>query len=120
MNAMLSLKDLHQRGYDTVIVAAPDASGRLVGKRLTPKKLEAFVDRGIAMSACTFGWDMPQDLGLEVPYTGWHTGWRDFLLMPDLTTLRPCAWLEHTAIVIADLVEEADHSPVVIAPRTIL
>lgn len=120
MNAMLSLKDLHQRGYDTVIVAAPDASGRLVGKRLTPKKLEAFLDRGIAMSACTFGWDMPQDLGLEVPYTGWHTGWRDFLLMPDMTTLRPCAWLEHTAIVIADLVEEADRSPVVIAPRTIL
>ena len=118
--SMLDLADLHDLGYDTVIVAAPDMAGRLIGKRLTPEKLEVFAERGIAVSSCTFGWDVAQDLGLEVPYTGWHTGWRDFLLIPDLATLRPAAWLEHTAIVLADIVEEHDRSPVEIAPRQIL
>jgi len=120
MSAPLTMDDLHLQGYDTVIVAAPDMHGRLIGKRLTPRKLEEFRHRGIAVSSCTFGWDLPQDIGLEVPYAGWHTGWRDFLLMPDMSTMRPAAWLENTAIVIADIVEEHDHSPVEISPRRIL
>lgn len=116
----LTLDDLDAGGYDTVIVCAPDMAGRLVGKRLTPRKFAEFRDRGIAMSSCTFGWGISQDIGLEVPYTGWHTGWRDFLLIADLATLRPAAWLERTAIVLADIVEEHDRSPVEIAPRQIL
>lgn len=119
MKAPLSLEDLHGP-YDTVIVAAPDMTGRLVGKRLSPAKLEGILERGLAMSACTFGWDLPQDIGLEVPYAGWHNGWRDFVMVPDLATLRPCGWLERTAIVLADLVEEDDRSAVAIAPRTVL
>ena len=116
----LTLDDLRDGGYDTVIVCAPDMTGRLVGKRLTPKKFDEFRERGIALSSCTFGWDVAQDIGLEVPYTGWHTGWRDFLLIADLATLRPAAWLQRTAIVLADIVEEHDRSPVEIAPRQIL
>lgn len=120
MKNVLTIDDLHQQGYDTVIVAAPDMHGRLIGKRLTPRKLEDFLHRGIAMSSCTFGWDLPQDIGLEVPYAGWHNGWRDFLLIPDLSTMVPAAWLERTAIVMADIVEEHDRSPVEISPRRIL
>jgi glutamine synthetase len=116
----LTTQDLATQGYDTVIVCAPDMTGRLIGKRLTPNKFEEFRQRGIAVSSCTFGWDIAQDLGLEVPYTGWHTGWRDFLLIADLATLRPAAWLQRTAIVLADIVEEHDRSPVEIAPRQIL
>ncbi len=116
----LTLDDLEAGGYDTVIVCAPDMAGRLVGKRLTPRKFAEFRERGIAMSSCTFGWGISQDIGLEVPYTGWHTGWRDFLLIADMATLRPAAWLERTAIVLADIVEEHDRSPVEITPRQIL
>lgn len=116
----LTLDDLDTGGYDTVIVCAPDMAGRLVGKRLTPRKFAEFRERGIAMSSCTFGWGISQDIGLEVPYTGWHTGWRDFLLIADMATLRPAAWLEGTAIVLADIVEEHDRSPVEITPRQIL
>jgi glutamine synthetase len=116
----LTIDDLVAQGYDTVIVCAPDMTGRLIGKRLTPRKFAEFVDRGIAVSSCTFGWDVAQDIGLEVPYTGWHTGWRDFLLIADLSTMRPAAWLQRTAIVLADIVEEHDRSPVEIAPRQIL
>jgi glutamine synthetase len=120
MRNVLTLDDLEKQGFDTVIVAAPDMHGRLIGKRLTPKKLADFQDRGIALSSCTFGWDLPQDIGLEVPYAGWHTGWRDFLLIPDMSTLVRAAWLERTAIVIADIVEEHDRSPVEVSPRRIL
>jgi len=120
MTGTLTLDDLHQRGYDTVIVAAPDMHGRLIGKRLTPRKLEEFQHHGIGVSSCTFSWDLPQDIGLQVPYTGWHSGWRDFLLMPDLSTMVPAAWLERTAIVMSDIVEEHDHSPVEVTPRRIL
>lgn len=116
----ISLAELRAGDYDTVIVVAPDMNGRLVGKRLAPRKLDAFADQGIGMSACTFGWDIQQDVGLEVPYVGFHTGWRDFLLVPDLATLRPAAWLERTAVVMADIVEEHDRSPVEITPRRIL
>ncbi len=116
----LTMHDLVERGIDTVIVCAPDMSGRLIGKRLTPTKFAEFSERGIAVSSCTFGWDIAQDLGLEVPYTGWHTGWRDFLLIADLATMRPAAWLQRTAIVLADIVEEHDRSLVEIAPRQIL
>lgn len=120
MRNPLTVEDLHAQDYDTVIIAAPDMHGRLIGKRLAPRRFEEFMDRGIAVSSCTFGWDVAQDIGLEVPYAGWHTGWRDFLLIPDLNTLVPAAWLERTAIVIADIVEEHDRSPVEIAPRQIL
>ncbi|MHB1166480.1 MAG: glutamine synthetase family protein [Candidatus Nanopelagicales bacterium] len=120
MKGVLTPDDLRAQGYDTVIVAAPDMHGRLIGKRLTPRKLAEFQHRGVAVSSCTFGWDLPQDIGLEVPFAGWHTGWRDFLLMPDMTTMVPAAWLERTAIVMADIVEEHDHTPVEISPRRIL
>lgn len=120
MRNVLTIDDLHAQGFDTVIIAAPDMHGRLIGKRLTPRKLEEFQHRGIAVSSCTFGWDLPQGIGLEVPYAGWHNGWRDFLLIPDLATMVKAAWLERTAIVMADIVEEHDHSPVEITPRRIL
>ena len=120
MSGMLSLAELETGDFNTVIIAAPDMNGRLVGKRTSPRRLAEFAERGVGMSACTFGWDLPQDIGLVVPYTGWHTGWRDFLMIPDLATLRRAAWLDKTAIVIADIVEEHDRAPVEITPRRIL
>ena len=116
MSGPLTIDDLHAQGYDTVILAAPDMTGQLFGKRLTPAKLEQFRERGIGVSACVVGWDIAQDIGLEVPYAGWHTGWRDFLLVPDLKTLRPAAWLERTAIVMADCVEEHSRELVTLIP----
>ena len=120
MRNVLSMQDLLNKDFDTVIVAAPDMHGRLIGKRLAPKRLTEFAERGVAVSACTFGWDLPQNIGYESAYAGWHTGWRDFLLIPDMSTLVNAAWLDGTAIVLADIVEEHDRSPVEITPRRIL
>ena len=40
--------------------------------------------------------------------------------VPDLSTLRRATWLEHTAIVLCDVVEEERDALVAVAPRTIL
>lgn len=117
MKNVISVQDLLASDFDTVIVAAPDMHGRLIGKRLAPKRLTEFAERGVAVSACTFGWDLPQDIGYQSAYAGWHTGWRDFLLIPDMSTLVNAAWLDGTAIVLADIVEEHDRSPVEITPE---
>jgi glutamine synthetase len=53
-------------------------------------------------------------------YSGHHTGWHDVRLVPDLDTLRRAAWLERTAIVVADFAELGGDDRVVVAPRTIL
>lgn len=120
MTPHLTMDDLGAGGYDTVIVTAPDMTGRLLGKRLTPAMFRELAEPGIAISTCVFGWDINQDIGLEVPYAGWHTGWRDILMRPDMATLRPAAWLQRTAIVMADLYEPETGELVAVAPRTIL
>ena len=48
------------------------------------------------------------------------TGWHDVRLVPDLATLRPAAWLDRTAICVADFVEMGRDDLVAVAPRTIL
>ncbi len=120
MNALLTVDDLLNGDYDTVIVTAPDMSGRLLGKRVAPRKFLDFIEAGVPMSNCVFGWDLPQDMGLDVPFAGFHNGWRDFLLIPDMPTLRHAAWLDRTAIVMADIVDEHTRKPVEITPRAIL
>lgn len=120
MTTLLTSKDLLSGDYDTVIVTAPDMTGRLLGKRMSPRMLAPMAEEGVAISTCVFGWDLVQDIGLVVPYAGWHTGWRDVLMRPDLGTLRPAAWLDRTAIVMADFVEPTTGELVEIAPRTIL
>jgi glutamine synthetase len=53
-------------------------------------------------------------------YASWETGYGDFKMMPDLTTLRICPWLEKTAMVICDIHDEDTNEPVEVAPRQIL
>ncbi|HET7236599.1 MAG TPA: glutamine synthetase family protein, partial [Actinomycetota bacterium] len=75
---------------------------------------------GIALSSCVLAWDIDQWPGPMQEYSGHHTGWHDVRLVPDLATLRPAAWLERTAIVIADFAELESDDRVPVAPRTIL
>ena len=116
----MTLDELQASDIDTVIVAAPDMSGRLLGKRMSLRKFGNFIEAGVPMSNCVFGWDLPQDIGLEVPFAGFHNGWHDFMLVPDLDTIRRAAWLDRTAIVMADIVDEHTRELIEIAPRTIL
>jgi len=85
--------------FDTVILATVDIQGRLVGKRLSPRAFVNKVLTGIHVCTCTLAWDMDQSLeGIAVEYAGLHTGWHDFVIAPDLSTLRVAAWSDRTAI----------------------
>lgn len=116
---VLRPEELAEAGIETVILATPDLQGRPYGKRLST---QAFLDRleaGIQASTCALAWDYGQGLGVEVPYTGLHTGYHDITLRPDLASLRSAGWLERTAICLADAVEEESGEPVAISPRMI-
>jgi glutamine synthetase len=121
MTDRLDIGDLDRLGIDTVIIAGTDIQGRMFGKRMSPRVFATKLDEGLHICTCVYAWDMAQALeGLHVDFAGAHTGWHDFALVPDLGTLRPAAWLENTAICLADCVDDREGSPLAIAPRTIL
>jgi glutamine synthetase len=120
MTAPLTLDDLAAEGFDTVVVTSADVSGRPVGKRVPTEVFRRIADHGIALSSCVLGWDVDQWPGPAQEYTGHHTGWHDVRLVPDAATLRPAAWLERTAVCIADFVELGSEALVEVAPRTVL
>src|SRR5207247_3915130 len=53
-------------------------------------------------------------------YASWETGYGDFRMVPDVSTLRVVPWLEKTAMVICDVHDEESNEPVEVAPRQIL
>ena len=120
VSAPLSVDDLDSAGIRTVIVTSADVTGRLVGKRFPPEIFRRLLHEGVTLSSCVLGWDVDQWPGPEQEYTGHHTGWHDVRLVPDLDTLRPAAWLDRTAICVADFVEMGSDELVAVAPRTIL
>jgi glutamine synthetase len=120
MTPILIPDQLEDEGFATVIVTSADVTGRLVGKRFPPAIFRRLLDEGVPLSSCVLGWDVDQWPGPVQEYTGHQTGWQDVRLVPDLETLRPAAWLDRTAICVADFVEMGSDELVPVAPRTIL
>ncbi|MCZ7534218.1 MAG: glutamine synthetase family protein [Acidimicrobiia bacterium] len=121
MNATDRLDPTDLADYDTVIIAGIDMYGRLFGKRIPVRRWKEIASDGLHVCTSVYAWDVAQELGtLKVDYAGDHTGWHDFRLVPDVGTLRRAAWLDATAIVLADSVDEHSDALVPIAPRTIL
>jgi glutamine synthetase len=104
---------------DTVVVAMTDMQGRLIGKRF---QAEFFL---AAAHQETHGCDylLANDIDME-PVPGyaaasWDKGYGDFILKPDLTTLRRTPWLAGTAVVLADILDHHHHD-IRHSPRAIL
>jgi glutamine synthetase len=104
---------------DTVLVALVDMQGRLIGKRF---QAEYFLDSAWKL---THGCDylLANDIDME-PVPGyaaasWEKGYGDFLIKPDLATLRRLPWLEGTALVLADVLDHHSHA-VAHSPRAML
>jgi glutamine synthetase len=105
---------------DTVVVAFPDAQGRLVGKRVAARFWrDEVLPHGA--EACNYLLSVDVDMNTVDGYamSSWEKGYGDMLLVPDLDTLRRVPWQEGTALVIADLAWE-DRAAVVQSPRGIL
>ncbi|MDF2492233.1 MAG: glutamine synthetase [Microbacterium sp.] len=105
---------------DTVIVAVPDAQGRLVGKRVSARMWRDVVLPEGA-EACNYLLSVDVDLNTVDGYamSSWETGYGDMVLAPDLDTLRRVPWQPGTALVMSDL-RAADGRDVAPSPRSIL
>lgn len=105
---------------DTVIVAFPDAQGRLVGKRVSGRFWQDTVLPHGA-EACNYLLSVDVDVNTVDGYamSSWEKGYGDMTLVPDLATLRGIPWQPGTALVMADLGWEGGDA-VVQAPRSIL
>lgn len=121
----LTLEALKQQVADqqieTVLTVFPDLYGRLVGKRIVGEYfLEDVLEHGLHACDYLLACDMEMDPVPGYQFTSWATGYGDFRMVPDLNTLRTASWLEKTAIVLCDLLNEEEDSPVSVAPRSIL
>ncbi len=119
MAGNMTLKDLEAAiaagTIDTVIVAFPDMQGRLIGKRFTGA---FFLDSALHEThACNYLLTVDIDMEPVPGYqaASWAKGYGDFVLKPDVSTLRHIPWLEGTALMLADVCdhhgEDLVHSP---------
>ena len=87
-----------------MVVAFTDMQGRLQGKRL---HAEYFLDDVLAhgTEGCNYLLAVDVDMNTVDGYamSSWDTGYGDFVMVPDLSTLRRVPWHEATAMVLADL-----------------
>ncbi len=122
---MLTLDELASRVRDgaieTVITAVCDMQGRLFGKRVTGEFfLEHCRDHGTHFCTYLLATDMEMTTPAGYAHLDWASGYGDYQARPDWATLRAIPWLEKTALVLCDSVDEASDELVPFAPRTIL
>ncbi|NJM83095.1 MAG: glutamine synthetase [Tabrizicola sp.] len=116
-----ALKEAVARGeIDTVLVAGIDMQGRLVGKRF---HANFFVHGGWKEThCCDYLLTVDMELITVQGYksSSWKTGYGDYVLKPDMSTLRTIPWLPATALVLSDMLDHHTHQEVDLAPRTML
>jgi len=116
-----ALRDAVAAGtVDTVIVAGIDMQGRLMGKRFHAAH---FVESGHAETHCC-NYLLATDLMMATVQgyksTSWQSGYGDYVLRPDMATLRLVPWLEATALVLCDMLDHHTHAEVPHSPRALL
>jgi glutamine synthetase len=121
---MLTFDDLKARvadgSIDTVLVCLVDMQGRLMGKRFHAAN---FVEHSYRETHCC-NYLLATDLEMATPEgyasASWQAGYGDYVMQPDLGTIRPVPWLDGTAMVLCDILDHHTHQPVPHSPRAIL
>ncbi|MDX8355697.1 glutamine synthetase family protein [Cognatiyoonia sp. IB215182] len=116
-----ALKDLAASvQVDTVLVCFVDMQGRLMGKRF---HVSNFLEAAHEETHCC-DYLLATDLEMSTPdgyaASSWQRGYGDYVMKPDLSTLRPMPWLEGTVMVLCDILDHHTHAPVPHAPRQVL
>ncbi|MFG3055375.1 glutamine synthetase family protein [Kitasatospora sp. NPDC048239] len=105
---------------DTVVLAMTDMQGRLQGKRIAA---EFFLSDVVPNAAEGCGYLLAVDIDMNTVdgyrISSWDSGYGDFVLTPDLDTLRAVPWHPATVMVQCD-VHHHDGTPVGVSPRQIL
>jgi glutamine synthetase len=126
MAGNLDVKTLEEMAHageiDTVLCMFTDLQGRYMGKRVVPHFFleEILGEEGLHACLYLLAVDMEMDPLPGYRYASWETGYGDFRMVPDVSTLRVVPWLEKTAMVICDVADEETSEPVEVSPRQIL
>lgn len=118
-----ALKAMTEAGeVDTVLCMFTDLQGRFMGKRVIPQYFLKEILGHEGLHACLYlvTVDMAGEVLQGFRFADWESGYGDFRLIPDVSTLRLVPWLEKTAMVICDVADEQTGEPVEVAPRQIL
>ena len=113
-------KAVAEGAVDTVLAAAADMQGRFIGKRFLAK---FFVESAYDEThGCNYL--LANDIDME-PVPGykaasWSKGYGDFVMKPDLSTIRLVPWLEKTGLVQCDVLDHHTHADLPHSPRAIL
>jgi glutamine synthetase len=117
------LEELANAGeVDTVLCMFTDLQGRFMGKRVVPHFFleEILGEEGLHACLYLLAIDMEMEPLPGYRYASWDTGYGDFRMIPDMTTLRWCPWLDKTVMVLCDIADEETGEPVEVSPRQIL
>ncbi|MGR3802869.1 glutamine synthetase family protein [Marinibacterium profundimaris] len=105
---------------DTVLACIVDMQGRLMGKRFTASH---FLASAWEETHCC-NYLLATDIEMATPEgyatTSWSKGYGDYVMKPDLGTIRPLPWLEGTVMVLCDLLDHHTHEEIPQSPRSIL
>ncbi|AYF79399.1 glutamine synthetase [Nocardia yunnanensis] len=119
------VRQVEAGAIDTVLVAMTDMQGRLQGKRCSARYfVEEVLDQ--ATEACNYLLAVDVEMTTVDGYemSSWETGYGDFVLRPDLRTLRLVPWWPGTALVLCDVEQVDQHGkpgqPVTASPRQVL
>ncbi|TCP40883.1 glutamine synthetase family protein [Rhodovulum marinum] len=116
-----ALTELVEQGeIDTVTMAQIDMQGRLMGKRFHARH---FLDAGVHEThSCNYLLTVDQEME-PVPgfkSASWAQGYGDYMMKPDLSTLRLAPWAPGSALVICDTLDHHGDHPIAVAPRSVL
>jgi glutamine synthetase len=105
---------------DTVLLAMCDMQGRLQGKRLDARHfLGDVIEHGAESCNYLLAVDVEMNTVDGYAMSSWETGYGDFVMAPDMETLRLVPWLPATALVLSDLRWD-DGRDVLASPRQVL
>ena len=115
-----ALQDATRAGeIDTVIVALVDMQGRLMGKRFHAAH---FLENSEETHCCNYLLATDVDMNTVPGYksASWAAGYGDYVMKPDLSTLRRLPWAPGTAFCMVDMYDHHTHELVPHAPRSVL
>lgn len=105
---------------DTVAAVMIDMQGRLMGKRF---HVQHFLESAHEETHCC-NYLLATDLEMATPdgfaSTSWSTGYGDYVMKPDMQTLRYAPWADGAAIVLCDVIDHETHADVAHSPRAVL
>ena len=106
-----SLKAAWEAGeIDTVAVALIDMQGRMMGKRF---HVQHFLDAHDETHCCNYLLATDYEMFTVPGYkaSSWEKGYGDYVMRPDLSTLRRLPWAPGTAMCMVDMYEPVPHAP---------